>query len=402
MARLVNRLTDRTVRALKEPGLYPDGGGLYLELTKGGSKQWAYIFQWRKKRTQMGLGGFGTVSLGEARVAAEAARKQVKAGVNPIEARKAEKMAARTFGDMADMILAAKASSWKNAKHKGQWETSLNEHAKPIRAKALGDITTDDILDVLKPIWERIPETASRTRGRIELVLDAAKANGLRGGDNPARWKGHLIYLLPKRKKLYRGHHPALGFDEIGGFMAALREREAMAARALEFTILTAARTGETLGATWGEFELYADVWTVPADRMKAGVQHRVPLSEASKKILTDLARGSNCEADALVFPSAITGRVMSNMAMLMLLRRMTRPDLTVHGFRSTFRDWAGEVTNFPREVVEAALAHTVGNEVELAYRRGDALLKRRRLMEAWASFCARTKSANIHELRRA
>lgn len=400
MARLVNRLTDRTVRALKEPGLYPDGAGLYLEVTKGGSKQWAYIFQWRKKRTQMGLGGLLAVSLAQAREAAAEARKLVKQGVNPIEARKAEAMAAKTFGDMADAVLETKKDGWKNEKHREQWETSLNVHAAPIRPKPLADITTDDILDILKPIWTRIPETASRTRGRIETVLDAAKAKGLRAGENPARWKGHLEHLLPKRKKLYRGHHAALGLAELGAFMAALRERQAMAARALEFTILTAARTGEVLGATWAEFDLYRAVWTVPAERMKLRVEHRVPLSTPALTLLTELARASNAKPDELVFPSVITGGKMSNMAMLMLLRRMTRPELTVHGFRSTFRDWAGELTNFPREVAEAALAHTVGTDVEKAYRRGDALLKRRKMMEAWATFCART--GVLIEFRRA
>ena len=393
MARAVNRLGARSVATLKAPGRHADGGGLYLQVDHSGAKRWVFVFQWQKKRKEMGLGGIRLVTLAEAREMAFAARKLVSRGINPIVERRTSGEEATTFGDVADSVMASLASGWRNEKHKDQWTTSLTTYAAPLRAKAVNSITTEDVLDVLKPLWTRIPETASRTRGRIERVLDAARAKGLRVGDNPARWKGHLSLLLPKRQKLTRGHHPAMPFNNLAAFMLDLRGRPATSARALEFAILTAARTGEVLGATWSEIDLNQKVWTIPAGRMKAGVEHRVVLSEPAASILADLKAQAvvlGLGSADLVFLGGKEGKPLSNMAMDMLLRRMGSTDATVHGFRSSFRDWAGETTEFPREVVEAALAHTIGNEVERAYRRGDALERRRPLMEDWAKHCAR------------
>jgi integrase len=337
----------------------------------------------------MGLGPLALVDLKEARDLALAARKQVHAGLNPIEERKAARAAAAgaTFADVAAEVLAHAEAASKNDKHAAQWKLSLETHAKALREKPVSEITTEDVLEVLKPLWLETPETASRTRGRIERVLDAAKAKGLRTGENPARWRGHLALLLPARKRLTRGHHAAMPFKDVPDFMAKLKERPAPAARALELTILTAARTGEMIGATWGEFDLVGKVWTVPPARMKAGQEHRVALSDRAVEVLKGLADEKHRRPQTLVFPGERPGTTMSNMAMAMLMRRMGEKVFTVHGFRSSFRDWAGETTAFPREVVEAALAHTVGNAVERAYRRGDALEKRRKLMDAWAGY---------------
>jgi integrase len=411
VARQINRLSSRTVATVKTPGLHADGLGLYLRVDKPranivtgedntGSKRWAFIFQWRGKRTEMGLGSVSTFDLKEARAMALEARKLVAKGINPIEARKAGGVDAPTFGTVADELLASLADGWRNDKHQAQWKTSLEVHAKPLRAKAVDAVTTEDVLEVLKPLWAVTPESASRVRGRIERVLDAAKAKGWRLGENPARWRGHLALLLPKRQKLQRGHHAAMPFADAPAFFADLKGRPAVAARGLEWTILAAARTGETTGATFREIDFAAKVWTVPAERMKAGKEHRVPMTPrmveiavAQREAAKLLGRNTN-PLDELIFPGASAGKGMSNMAMTMLLRRMEAEKVTVHGFRSTFRDWAGETTDFPREVVEAALAHAVGDAVELAYRRGDALLKRRKLMEAWASYLSGRRAA--------
>lgn len=280
--------------------------------------------------------------------------------------------------------------SWRNAKHAAQWTMTLTKYAAPIRPRMVETISTREILEVLQPLWQRTPETAERLRGRIENVLDAAKAKGLRTGENPARWRGHLDQLLPKRQRLSRGHHTALPYAEAPSFMADLRGREATAARALEFAILTAARSGEVLGATWAEIGVDGAVWTVPAARMKAGREHRVPLSTAAVELVRalDAARDAEkAQPSDPVFPNVKGGKPLSSMAMAMLLRRMGSP-VTAHGFRSAFRDWASETTGFPHEVCEMALAHTIGNKAEAAYRRGDLFAKRRGLMDAWASYC--------------
>lgn len=426
--RQINRLSARTVAALKEPGLHADGGGLYLRVDRPakdevgnpttGPKRWVFIFQWRGKRKEMGLGSAQTFDLKDAREAALAARKLVAGGVNPIQARKDNRdIEVPTFGQVADDLIAALAPTWRNAKHGEQWTTSLVKHAAALRPLSVDAVTTDDVVDVLKPIWSTIPETASRTRGRIERVLDAAKAKGFRSGENPARWKGHLDHLLPKRQRLTQGHHPAMASVDAPAFFQALAARPAVAARALEFLILTAGRSGEVRGAIWGEIDMTLKLWTIPADRMKAGKEHRVPLSPRAVEILEGLQKtmqlvsrkgppgSSNAPISGLVFPGQRAGRPLSDMAMEMLLRRIGVEGASVHGFRSTFRDWAGESTNFPREIIEQALAHTVGDAVERAYRRGDALEKRRKLMEAWASFLTRSSAkaaGNVHAIGRA
>jgi integrase len=390
MARQINRLTPRGVASLQTPGLHADGAGLYLQIGPTGAKSWSFVFQWRGKRKQMGLGPILTTTLSEARQEADAARRSVAKGINPIDARRLARVVGNTFGDVADELIRSIQSEWKNEKHRHQWTQSLEVDAADLRPLDVDKITTDDVLDVLKPIWATKPETASRCRGRIERVLDAAKAKGLRKGDNPARWKGHLAVLLPKRQKLTRGHHAAMPFGEIADFMKLLKARPALAARALELTILTGCRTGEVIGARIPEFDLAMALWVIPAQRMKGKAEHRVPLNGAALAIVKQLSadhaeRGVKGE---YLFADGSGQKPISNMAMNMLLRRMGQLTYTVHGFRSTFRDWAGETTDHPREVVEAALAHVVGSEVERAYRRGDALEKRRLLMADWARHC--------------
>jgi integrase len=301
-----------------------------------------------------------------------------------------------TFGDCADAYVKTMQQSWRNAKHVAQWSMTLAVYAKPIRSRRVDEITTEDVLDILQPLWTRVPETAKRLRGRIENVLDAAKAKGQRSGENPARWRGHLDQLLPKRQKLTRGHHKALPYDEVPSFMEDLRTRPAAAARALEFTILTACRTSEVLGAQWDEIDLDKKVWTIPPSRMKAAREHRVPLSPRCLEIIADMQKKGT---EGCVFPGPKPKKPLSTMAMAMLLRRM-KAEITVHGFRSSFRDWASETTGFPHEVCEMTLAHVVANKAEAAYRRGDLFEKRRKLMIAWAGYCAAPKAAKIIPLR--
>lgn len=354
----------------------------------------------------MGLGGLTAVTLAEARDKAAEARKHLDAGRDPIEARKealaaAEASANKTplFGAFAEDLIEDIKSGFRNAKHQAQWLSSLKAHASslwPIRIDVIG---TEDVLDVLKPIWKTKQETASRVRGRIERILDAATAKGKRAGANPARWRGHLDKLLPKRSKLARGHHPAMPYADVPGFIISLREREAIAARALEFLIFTASRTGEIRGAVWNEFDFDRGVWTVPAERMKAGRLHRVPLTARASEIVQALQRVSTSD---YVFAGSRERMPLSSHAILMLMRRMEADQFTPHGFRSSFRDWAGEQTSFPRELAEAALAHVIGDETERAYRRGDALEKRRKLMEAWGRFITapKAKGDNVTPIR--
>jgi integrase len=389
VARQVKRLSARSIATITKVGRHADGDGLYLIVDQSGAKRWLFLFRWGGKLKEMGLGGLSGVSLAEARDAAAEARRVLASGRNPIEVRRAAADAqqyATTFGAFADALVTELAHGFRNEKHVAQWKMTLTTYAASLRSKPLDAIGTDDVLGVLAPIWQTKSETASRLRGRIERVLDAAKARGLRTGENPARWRGHLDKLLPKRRKLARGHHAAMAYEDVPEFIARLREREAVAAQALEFTILTAARSGEALGARWSEMDLKTKVWTVPAERMKAGREHRVPLAGRVVQILESLAKVRTSE---FVFAGQKRDRPLSSMSMEMLLRRMKVAGVTVHGFRSSFRDWAGERTAFPREIAEAALAHTVGDETERAYRRGDALEKRRKLMEAWTGFLA-------------
>jgi integrase len=304
-------------------------------------------------------------------------------GVNPKDARRPSEGV--TFGLCADRFIEAMRPSWRNGKHRAQWEMTLREYAAALRRLPVDKITTDDVLSVLKPLWNEKPETASRLRGRIERVLDAAKAQGLRSGENPARWRGHLDQLLPKRQRLTRGHHAAMSYTDVPAFMEDLRAWQSTAARALEFAILTAGRSGEVLGVRWQEIDHDRAAWTVPANRMKAGREHRVPLSRPALKVLNAMREVGG----EFVFSGQKPGNPLSVMALEMVLRRMKIEGVTVHGFRSAFRDWAAERTNFPNEVCEAALAHVIENKAEAAYRRGDLFDKRRKLMEAWAMYCS-------------
>jgi integrase len=330
------------------------------------------------------------VPLAKARERASEARQKLTDGLDPIATRHKPKV--MTFGEAADALFESTTSSWRSEKHRAQWKVTLTGYCQPLRSKSVAEIGTEDVLKVLQPLWRAKPETASRLRGRMERVFDFARARGQRTGENPARWRGHLDTILPKRAKLTRGHHKAMPFDEVPAFMGALREREGVAPRALEFAILTAARSGEVLGARWAEFDFETRVWIVPAARTKAGREHRVPLSAPTVEILRQMDRRRLSD---YVFPGAKSGRPLSTVALNRVLGRM-KVDVTVHGFRSAFRDWAGERTAFPREVAEAALAHLVGDAVERAYRRGDALEKRRKLMDAWSNFLDQPSRANV------
>lgn len=389
MARATNRLTARGVATLKTPGLHADGNGLYLKVTLSGAKSWTLIYRFGGARRELGLGPLATTSLARARDEAAKSKSQLRDGCDPKAVRDgALQQDGLSFGAVATKLIDDIEAGWSNAKHRAQWRSTLKTYAVSIWSKDVAAVDVNDLIRILKPIWTAKPETASRVRGRVERVLDAARVRGFRSGENPAVWRGNLSLLLPARRaKGANRHHAAMPFDDLPSFMARLKARPAMAARALEFTILTAARTSETLGATWSEIDLAAQLWTIPADRMKAGKEHRVPLPDSAAEILARLSLDIDAGPDTFVFSGSAPDRALSNMAMAMLLRRMGATDATVHGFRSSFRDWAGEATSFPREVAEAALAHTIGSEVERAYRRGDALDKRREMMAKWADY---------------
>jgi integrase len=400
MAWTIGKLTALAVSQAKRRGYYGDGGGLFLQVSAGGAKSWVFRFKVDGKLREMGLGPTHTISLAEAREKALACRKARLDGRDPIDERSASRLAAKldaakamTFKACAERYIAAHKAGWRNPKHAAQWPATLGTYVYPVMgALPVRGVDVGLVLKAIEPIWTTKPETAGRVRGRIESILDYATARGWRQGENPARWRGHLENLLPRKAKVRRvEHHAALPYAEIAEFMAALRQQEGVAARALEFAILTAARTGEVIGARWEEINIAEKLWTIPAERMKAGKEHRVPLSAPALAILEDLAKVREGE---FVFPGGRHGRPISNMAMLMLLRRMDHADLTVHGFRSAFRDWAAERTTFPAEVAEMALAHTVSDKVEAAYRRGDLFQKRRQLAEAWAKFCAAAPAA--------
>jgi integrase len=414
MARTIGKLTALKVDKAKQPGMYGDGGGLYLRLTDNGARNWVFRYMLAGRPRWMGMGPLHTVSLAEARKRAGEHRLRRHDGIDPIEARRAERLQARldaakalTFKECADSYIKGHRAGWRNGKHAGQWEATLATYAEPVIGKlSVQAIDTALVLKCLEPIWTAKPETAGRVRGRIEAILDWATAREYRQGENPARWRGHLDKLLPARGKVRKvEHHAALPYTELPGFLVALREQEGIAARALEFTILTAARTGETIFAGWNEMDLLDKTWTVPAERMKAGREHRVPLAARTLAILQEMqlfrpAAG----ADGYVFPGGKLGKPLSNMAFLMLLRRMGRDDLTAHGFRSSFRDWAAERTNFPAEVAEMALAHTVSDKTVAAYNRSDLFERRRRLMQQWAMFCttppAQARQSNVAPIR--
>jgi integrase len=404
MARTIGKLSAVKVDRLKEPGVYSDGGGLYLQVTGDGkkhvNKSWLFQFKVHGRERQMGLGPIHTVTLAEARTKATECRKLRLEGIDPIDARRAarglaalENAKAMTFKACAEAYIEAHRAGWRNAKHAAQWDSTLATYAYPVfGSMPVQSVDVALVMKVIGPIWTTKTETASRVRGRIESALDWAKTRGFRSGENPARWRGHLENLLPRRSKVQKvKHHAALPYPEIGAFMVALRSQEGVGAQALEFTILTAARTGEALGARREEFNADTTVWTVPAKRMKVDrMEHRVPLSPAASAIVKRMLASHDCE---FVFPGGNAKMPVSNDAMSTVLERMERTDITVHGFRSTFSDWAAEMTNFPREAVEMALAHVVKSKVEAAYRRGDLLEKRRPLMEAWAGYCAKPAS---------
>jgi integrase len=400
MAKRAKELSAIEVKRLTKPGFYAVGevAGLHLKVLGSGARFWILRIVVGGKRRDMGLGGYPDVTLAFAREKAREARAQVEQGIDPIDKRAAARRALIakssaeiTFDQAARKFIESRSSEWKNPKHIAQWSATLTTYASPvIGAMAVGDVALAHVVKILEPMWTTKTETAVRLRGRIEAVLDWATVRGFRRGDNPARWKGHLDKLLPKPSKVARvQHHPAVAYQAVGEFMAALRRREGMAARALEFEVLTAARPGEIRGATWDEIDLDAAIWIVPGERMKAGKEHRIPLSGPALEILRALPRLSDTD---LVFP-APRGGTLSDSTITAVMRRMG-VDAVPHGFRSTFRDWAGETTAYPREVIEHALAHQLKDKAEAAYQRGDLLDKRRRLMADWAQFCGTARPA--------
>ena len=395
MAREINRLSPRAVATITKRGRHADGGGLYLQVSTYGTKAWIFRYTLDGKSREMGLGSLRTVSLAEARESARECRKQVREGIDPISRRHAERASRRlasarlmTFRQCAEAYIRSHGAAWRNIKHAGQWSSTLQSDVYPVFGELpVQAVDTALVMTVLEPIWAAKPVTASRVRGRIEAILDWAKAREYRAGENPARWRGHLDKLLPAPGKLRKvKHHAALPYGEMGAFMAELRERDAIAARGLEFLILTAARTSEVTHSTWHEIDFAGKVWTVFPTRMKSQIEHRVPLSFDALSVLQAMSEVRQSE---FIFPGNRPNRPLSNMAFLQVLRRLGRADLTVHGFRSAFRDWAAERTTYPNEVAEMALAHAISDKVEAAYRRGDLFAKRHRLMDDWATFCA-------------
>ena len=396
MARKVGKLTVLGVKNESRPGLYGDGAGLYLHVGATGGKSWVFRYMLNGKAREMGLGPLHTITLAQARQRAADQRRVKLDGIDPLEQRREAKAAASlaaakaiTFKACATKYIAANKAGWRNSKHAAQWTATLTAYAYPV----IGDlpvngVDTGTVTRILEPIWTSKSETASRVRGRIEAVLDYARTHRWREGENPARWKGHLENVLPKPSKVRKvEHHAALPWGEVGNFMRLLEQQEGVAAIALRFAILAAGRTGEVIGARWSEIDLVAGVWTVPASRMKGHREHRVPLSRAALDVLGVAARLRQGDAP-FVFPGGKPGKALSNMAMVVLLRRMERGDLTAHGFRSSFRDWAAE-TGKESDIAEAALAHVAGNSTFVAYQRGDLLERRKRLMAAWAEHCA-------------
>jgi integrase len=417
MARTFNRLTDVFVKRETQAGLYSDGGSLYLRVRPTGTRSWIFRYRRDGKLHDLGLGPVHTITLASARRRAQPLREQRDDGIDPLGAKKAAQRAAKldaakamTFAECAEAYIAAHQAGWRNAKHAAQWMATLSTYAFPIFGRL--PVQAVDVGLVMKALeqdvegvdgkkarfWDAKPETASRVRGRIEGILDWATVRQYRQGENPARWRGHLESLLPEKGKVRAvKHHAAAAYAELPAFLAALRQQEGIGARALEFAILTAGRTGEVLGARWDEIDQTNRLWIIPGSRMKAGKEHRVPLSDAAMAIVSTMAELRHGD---FVFPGGRDGKQLSNMAMNMTLRRMKRDDLTAHGFRSTFSDWCAEQTNFPAEVREMALAHAVGDKVEAAYRRGDLFDKRRQLAHAWAAYCDGADGGDVVSLR--
>jgi len=384
-----NLLTVAEIKAATKPKLR-DGDGLWLHASKGGGKAWVFIYIRNGRRREMGLGAYGTgtgqVSLAAARTKADEIRGILGRGGDPFKEmeERLSKPKPTLFGDLADEYIRTMSPKWRGKQTLPAWERFAATYAKGLRKIPVDEVDTDAVVRVLTPLWNSKPETATKTRERVKLVLDHAKARGLRTGDNPASWAGHLDQILPTPKKLVRGHHAAMPYADMPAFMKRLRAKEGVAARALEFTILAAARSGETRGAPFSEFDLEKAVWTVPAGRMKEPREHRVPLCARAIEIVKEM---KEIAINQLVFPGQKLGRPLSDAALGNVLDDTAASEFTVHGFRSAFSDWTGEETHHRREVAEAALAHAVGDAVERAYRRGDALKKRRKLMDDWAKF---------------
>lgn len=402
--------------------MHADGNGLYLRVQATGAKSWIFRFQISGKRREMGIGTLADKPAVDARAEAAEYGKMVRAGIDPIEERKrratenAENAArvaagAVTFRTVAEEYIEAHRPAWKNAKHSEQWTNTLTAYAYPVIGnKPVGSVSTEDVLRILQPIWSNKTETASRVRSRIELILYYAKARKLREGENPAAWRGHLDAVLPKPNKLKKvRHHPALPYTQMADFMAAVRSTSGAGARALEFAILTAARSGEVRLATWSEINMDARLWTVPAEHMKMRREHRVPLSSAAVALLDSMPR---IEGSPYLFQGMRDGRPVSDMTLTAVIRRLnegengqkwidpkTGDQVVPHGFRSTFNDWAAEVTMHPKELADMALAHKIDNKVEAAYRRGDMFEKRREIMEDWAAWCEKRIPDNVIEL---
>jgi integrase len=406
MARGHGRLKPLQIERFKGPGKLSDGGGLYLIAGRNGSRTWVFRYTRKGTSVELGLGASRALPVLDARDKAAELRAVLAAGGDPkqhredqrqLQARQSAK--AITFKAAAKQYIEANRAGWRNGKHAAQWASTLATYVHPVFGSGpVGDVTASDVLKVLTPIWATKPETASRVRGRIEAVLDYAKVHGWREGENPARWKGGLAMTLPARNKVRRvKHHAALPYGEVPDLMKVLGAMEGLGPVALGFLILTAGRTGEVIGAQWNEMDLAKGVWTIPAERMKAAREHRVPLNAEAIALLEGLPR-----IGELVFPGMRRGKPLSNMALLQTLRRMKRNDLTAHGFRSSFRDWAAEMTSFPREVIEASLAHTIGTQVERAYLRSDLFEKRRQLMAVWGQHCVGTKlDTNVVSLKK-
>lgn len=398
----VNRLSARAVETIGKPGMHADGGGLYLAVGASGSKSWRFIWRSSSKRSEMGLGSFPTISLASARTAAQEARSAVARGENPIEMRRRASISEHrpTFREVMEEHLSVKVAALRNTKHRDQWRSTLESYALDLLPMPVADIGIEHVLKVLKPIWTTKPETASRVRGRIEAILNAAKAKKLRQGENPAQWRGHLSNLLPAKPKLSRGHFAAMPWKSVPAAMGQLHDASSMSALALQWIILTACRSNEGRGARWHEIDLTDKIWTVPAERTKTARAHRVPLADAAIEILERVALLKMSD-DGLIFPGGRPESQLSDVAVTKALRRVDAV-ATVHGMRSAFRDWAVDCARFPREIAEAALAHVIGDATERAYRRGDGLEVRRELMEVWSRFLTAPGGRNVVELRHA
>ena len=401
----MGKLTAKQVETLKAPGRHSDGNNLYLNINKSGAKSWVFFYRFDKTQREMGLGGLASTSLAQARVKALDALILLKEGRNPLAERLASQKTEASkisFGAFADDYIKTHQGKFRNEKHKTQWASTLGPaYLGQLRSMAIADVDTQAVLKVLHPLWGTVPETASRIRGRIENVLDAAKAQGLFTGENPARWKGHLKAVLPARQRISRGHHAALPYDSAPAFMAQLREvQNSLAAKALEFCILTATRTNETLGMVWTEVDLAKGVWIIPANRMKGGYEHRIPLPSKAIALLEAMEKFRSPK-NPHVFPGRFGDKKLSHISMAQVLKRMGQSGITVHGFRSSFRDWASEQTSFPHETCEHALAHRISDKAEAAYRRGDQFEKRQKLMEGWAAFAYSKPMAKVLPMKR-